>query len=255
LLSLTLLAALASPDAHAACAASPEITTACLYEEILELREQVFDVAAEQREVKRTVDYLGAQYGALRVAQSRTDDSLERHDRAVGDLVQKTDVTLGRITGLDAEMESVWASLTDAIDALTPPEELEGLADYLRVNPEYDAIVIEGANLFVRSGEGVTEAAPNGLGNVIIGYGEGGERTGSHNLVVGHGHSFTSHSGIIAGVDNDVRAPYAVIGGAENLIEGEASFAVGARNTAAGAASSVSGGTDKGVQEDGGHAY
>ena len=49
-------------------------------------------------------------------------------------------------------------------------------------------VQIAGANLQIVSGAGSTDAPPNGLGNLIIGYNEataGQTRTGSHNVVIG----------------------------------------------------------------------
>ncbi len=56
-----------------------------------------------------------------------------------------------------------------------------------------------------------TDGVINGTGNIIIGYNEGTseERTGSHNLVIGTDHSFSSYGGIVAGTDNEIAAPSA----------------------------------------------
>lgn len=65
----------------------------------------------------------------------------------------------------------------------------------------------------------------NGLGNLIIGYNEPAflftERTGSHNLVVGKQHSWSSVGGLLAGDNSTVSAPYAsVTGGQGNHASG-----------------------------------
>ena len=77
---------------------------------------------------------------------------------------------------------------------------------------------------------------PNGLGNLIVGYNElreGGEnrRNGSHNVVVGTQHAFSSVGGLVVGRHNEIRGAFASISG-------------GARNTAAGEHASISGGKD-----------
>ena len=83
------------------------------------------------------------------------------------------------------------------------------------------AVVVESANLHVRNGD---SSEINGRGNLILGYNgppeEGSaDRTGSHNLVIGDGHSYTSHHGLVHGVDHRVEAPgAAIIGGEENRI-------------------------------------
>jgi hypothetical protein len=85
-----------------------------------------------------------------------------------------------------------------------------------------------GMNLQLEDGRGSTSLV-NGLGNLIIGYNAGaGKQTGSHNLVLGAGQSFTSWGGIV--------------GGAYNNLSGAASVVFGAHNTAAGGVTSVTGG-------------
>jgi hypothetical protein len=107
----------------------------------------------------------------------------------------------------------------------------------------------------------------NGFGNVIIGYNEEATddpvdvRSGSHNLVIGRWHSYSSYGGIVAGEDNQISSPgAAVCGGSRNDAMGElssisggwygiasglrASISGGLENTASGETSSVSGGRD-----------
>lgn len=109
-------------------------------------------------------------------------------------------------------------------------------------------IVIEGANLHIRAGNGNTSASPNGSGNLIVGYneeqGSGNARSGSHNLVIGQEHSYTSVGGFVAGRDNNVTGPFAsVCGGRNNTASGNNSSISGGRNNTASAfISSVSGG-------------
>ncbi|WP_456379887.1 hypothetical protein [Thiolapillus sp.] len=122
---------------------------------------------------------------------------------------------------------------------------------------EGDQIIIENANLHVRSGAGSTDAAPNGLGNVIIGYDEarqsgnsscslgqydnetdctsaGGtwalnHKSGSHNLVVGKAHNYSRYGGLVIGYWNTISGSYSAVSG-------------GLGNTASGYYSAVSGG-------------
>ena len=53
-----------------------------------------------------------------------------------------------------------------------------------------------GANVQIVDGTGDTGGTPNGLGNLIVGYNasSGDTRTGSHNLVVGDLHTYTSYA-------------------------------------------------------------
>src|SRR6185503_18458648 len=94
------------------------------------------------------------------------------------------------------------------------------LGGALRVDHRDEAVVVEGANLFVQNGAGATSSA-NGLGNLIVGYDEDttglADRTGSHNLVVGPDHNYPSYSGFVSGYGNTVSGPYAaVVGGIYN---------------------------------------
>jgi hypothetical protein len=115
--------------------------------------------------------------------------------------------------------------------------------------------IIEGANVHVRSGSGSTEDGcgprdpdfPNcesltGLGNFVVGYNERPSvprfpppppgfpaRSGSHNLIVGRGHQYTSYGGFVAGTGNMVSGSHASVSG-------------GSANEASSNASSVSGG-------------
>jgi len=116
-----------------------------------------------------------------------------------------------------------------------------------------------GINVQIVSGAGLTSGPLNGTGNLIVGYNEAGfctnpsplgttcnttadcsgggtcntafgtVKTGSHNLIVGAAHSYSSYGGLVAGTGNTVSGP-------------DASIAGGFINTASGPWSSVSGG-------------
>lgn len=90
-------------------------------------------------------------------------------------------------------------------------------------------LIVEGANLHVRSGSGGTAdgGSPTGLGNLVVGYNELGglspaDRTGAHNLVLGERNAYTAVAGIVAGSDNRIDAPFATVsGGRFNFASGE----------------------------------
>ena len=105
-------------------------------------------------------------------------------------------------------------------------------------------ILWTGANLHVRSGSGFTDGALTGQGNLLVGYNEASTGSGSHNLVVGQGHTFSSYGGMVAGLANAISAPYAsVTGGLNNAASGgESSVSGGFGNLASGAQASISGG-------------
>jgi hypothetical protein len=138
------------------------------------------------------------------------------------------------------------AALQQTVDQLDVPL-LHDLGQYLGVDPATNTIVISGANLYVQSGSGSTEGPINGVGNLIIGYGEEDAvdiQTGSHNLVVGPWHTWSSYGGMVVGYDNTISAPFATVsGGDHNVARADgASISGGSYGVAAGLLSSVSGG-------------
>jgi trimeric autotransporter adhesin len=98
---------------------------------------------------------------------------------------------------------------------------------------------------------------PNGLGNLIVGYNEPrsslvlfgdfgpDNHTGSHNIVVGQFHNFSSFGGLVVGQFHEISGEFAsVSGGASNTASGFGSTVSGGLgNTASGIFSSVSGGS------------
>jgi hypothetical protein len=158
-----------------------------------------------------------------------------------------------------AEVDALLAAYDARITAL---EEL--LASVTLENGGQD-FVFTGVNVHVRSGSGATDGTINGLGNLIVGYDEarssGSDKSGSHNLVVGKYHNYTSYGGLVVGYRNTISGLYAsvsggrnneasgydssVSGGYNNTASGDyASVSGGYYNTASGNASSVSGGED-----------
>lgn len=100
---------------------------------------------------------------------------------------------------------------------------VQGLAKRLAcVSAKSDGndLVLEGCNVHVQNGLRDT-LSENGKGNLIVGYNpmsllgtEAAQRTGSHNVVVGDRHRWTSHSGIVAGFNNYIGARWtAALGG------------------------------------------
>lgn len=106
--------------------------------------------------------------------------------------------------------------------------------------------------------------AVNGVGNLILGYNElgnanGDDRTGSHNLVVGHGNTYASFGGIVAGWDNTIGNPanprvgaYATVAGGtlNRATSTSAAVAGGKSNVAGNDATAVLGGENNLVSGD-----
>jgi hypothetical protein len=120
-------------------------------------------------------------------------------------------------------------------------------------------IQFSGANVQIVNGAGGVTTT-NGLGNLVVGYDEQpGVQTGSHNLILGYGQTFTSYGGMLGGAHNTISAPEASVlsgttsaataqgatvigGGANEATAPGATVSGGAFNAATGPQSSVSGG-------------
>ena len=151
---------------------------------------------------------------------------------------------------------------TDGTETTTEEEEQEEepkLEDFLTIETNMingvpgPHIILTGVNLHLRSGSGATDDLGGltlGLGNVIIGYNELGDtlraRNGSHNLIVGADHGFSSFAGLVAGISNEVNEPNcSVTGGSGNQANAwAASISGGEKNLATADFSSVSGGLE-----------
>ncbi|MFT7676272.1 MAG: hypothetical protein ACI8QC_000242 [Planctomycetota bacterium] len=131
---------------------------------------------------------------------------------------------LTRIQELELQIET----LVDKTQFMTVvQEDLNGMA-----GPH---MVIEGANVHVRSGSGATDdgGTPTGLGNLVIGYNEIGslspaDRIGAHNFVMGKRNAYTKIAGIVAGADNRIDGTFAaIIAGRHGRVSGEFSSITG----------------------------
>ena len=153
---------------------------------------------------------------------------------------------LARVAALEATVAALQAKLACVSVDDNP---INGLA-----GPQF---IFEGCNVHVRSGSGATDdgGTLTGLGNLVIGYNEprltrdGPDetgRTGSHNLIVGREHKYSSFGGFVAGMRNTVSGEEAsVSGGSFNTASGEfSSVSAGKGNAASGLQASVSGGFD-----------
>jgi hypothetical protein len=75
-----------------------------------------------------------------------------------------------------------------------------------------------GVNVQVTSGAGKTDSAIHGRGNLIVGY-DGtritstSNKNGSHNLVIGPEHNYSSYGGLVTGLRNTVSEQHASVSG------------------------------------------
>jgi hypothetical protein len=141
---------------------------------------------------------------------------------------------------------------------------LETLLASISVENDGHDVVFTDVNVHIRSGCGSTDGAVNGRGNLIVGYNEdiGSDalRGGSHNLIVGSDHNYSSYGGLVAGQSNTISGIYAsVSGGRNNIASGDGASVHGGGepessygNTASGVYSYISGG--RGDQATGSYA-
>ena len=134
-------------------------------------------------------------------------------------------------------LKSVVASLEDELAANQSPDCMATESG----SGDVDDVVFNGCNVHVRNGEDDTDTV-NGVGNLIIGYNAepdssllgpdyNGERTGSHNVVVGDEHSWTGSSGIVSGFGGILWADDAAIIGSRRIkVSGVGSVAVGSQS-------------------------
>ena len=150
-------------------------------------------------------------------------------------LEEDLDRTLWQLANLWGRVSALERKLTH----VTSETGVEGL-------PE---VVITGANLRLVNGLRGT-ATTNGLGNLLVGYNERREganvRTGSHNVVVGQGHHFSSFGGLVVGRQNEISGAFAAVsGGFDNTASGESAAVCGGLfNRSSGNSATVSGGFD-----------
>jgi len=115
-------------------------------------------------------------------------------------------------------------------------------------------VIFSGANVHIRNGTGTTNGTVNGTGNVIVGYNEAPSspiRGGSHNVLIGSRHNYSSYGGLVAGEENTVSGISSTVsGGRKNVASGfMSSVNGGINNTASGTYSSISGGGNDSSQQ------
>jgi len=155
----------------------------------------------------------------------------------------------------DAALQSLRLELEDIRSRRMLSEMDMGFLDCIdKENSDGDDIFFDGCNVHILSGvdyDDFYSQEPNGRGNLIIGYNEDfpndeleRDMTGSHNLIIGDAHTYSSHGGLVAGYRNRITSPYSsVSGGILNEASGKfSSVSGGSGNQASGLYSSVSGG-------------
>lgn len=189
-------------------------------------------------------------------------DSLD--DSNVANPLELRQLISGLASALLAQQEEIEAlqfqvqQQNDAYGILAPLLLLTPLVQRLQWDAGTSTVTLTGMNLQLQNGQGTTYESPNGLGNLILGYHEeagghrtlegdfmdGEVRTGSHNLVLGSGHTFTNSGGILGGYNNTMHGQgSSILAGQNNFTTGQwGSILGGLDNRATGTLSCISGG-------------
>ena len=165
---------------------------------------------------------------------------------------------LTAITALQAQVTTLTSQVSSLQTTLTAVQNNHALAlgPYVSVVSGTENglkgphIIFSRANVHIVSGSGST-VDTSGLGNLVLGYDEDslaastidGNRSGSHNLVVGPQHEFTGSSGAVFGYANFTGANFASVTGGECNAAGLTAYPFQCEPTSGDAdAASVSGG-------------
>lgn len=191
----------------------------------------------------------------LTAIEARLDALEDQHAADMATLQAQHDADVAalnaRVDALEAELElqnadvaalaELVAALEEALAALEVlvgdlegasglPDVVARLAEVLSEDASGD-LILEGVNLWIRSGGGATEATPNGKGNLLLGYGEadGSEaRTGSHTLVIGPGNDWLGTYGIVVGQNHLLGVGGGgLLGGESGTVNGAGGVVVG----------------------------
>lgn len=207
---------------------------------LISLEATVNHLKAENQDLAGRVKALQTSVSSL-IASSETDslnldgrmtlieitaDTLELKNRDLAEEETELETRAARLQIQETNLENWTIGYRAFFDHVTvEPNDINGL--------EGPHVIFTGVNVHVRSGSGRTDDAGSGSGNLIVGYNEdlfGNPRTGSHNLVVGAGHGYSSCGGFVAGFGNTISGRYAAVsGGAENAASGNVSSVSGDR--------------------------
>ena len=218
------------------------------------------DVQAAIDELSARVGTLQSSYDALQASHDALQTNFDNLQQAFTNISWNdlADIPAGFADGIDNEAVAgsvTWTDITNRPAGLDDGDDvgltqvswddIQNTAHILFTGTDF---IFDGLNVRVQSGAGATDGAVNGLGNLIVGYDEarvsGSDKSGSHNLVVGANHNYTSYAGAVFGRNNTVSGPNAgVLGGYSNTASGSSASVAGGRfNEAAGQSSAVSGG-------------
>lgn len=143
--------------------------------------------------------------------------------------------TLQALQGQNAALQTTVATLNSTVASL---QAFKDSVACITSRPGAGAVpdvVFSGCNVQVVNGMGA-QFQKNAVGNLIVGYnnlvpsggGPDPDRSGSHNLVVGPFHEYTSVGGFVAGAGNSLHGiSTSIVGGASNIANAHGSSIVG----------------------------
>lgn len=196
---------------------------------------QAEGVQPEDLRVLATQDWASERFASreahtdLVVTVDGVSAALETFAGHVVDESRRSDVQEARLDDLRVRMNSAEEGLGRVSGA-------QDLLRVLSVSADGD-LVLSRANLYVQNGDGATDAPVNGKGNIILGYDENvsNDKSGSHNLILGMNHSYTSYGGVLMGKGNAVRGEGGLVSGQGNQVEGNHAAALGGTDSEAAA--------------------
>ena len=211
--------------------------------------------------------------GAMTLPAWASDPQLQAQ---VAALQQTVNTQAGQIAALKSTVANQGTQITNQATQITNLQKsVIPLLTVVSFDPAHSLVQFRGVNVQIVNGTGSTSTIdPKATGNLIIGYNEddgttrgtctvsfsnsdsfedvctqdGGTFTrslsGSHNLVIGSGHGYSSFGGIVVGQENLITGKFAVVsGGIANTASGDfSSVSGGESNHVGGIFSSVSGG-------------
>jgi outer membrane murein-binding lipoprotein Lpp len=196
--------------------------------EVSALQSKVERLQAQANENRLSVltweDDVSALWTVVSENESRIDTIEESEPITESGGADAIEAGTGPLGELATRIEELENTLSDGVAATTV-----ALAEKIQITPDGD-VVFRDTNVYIQNGTGNTEDL-NGKGNLIVGYGASDgdiERSGSHNIVIGDRHAYTSHSGLVSGEAQELRAEYgAVIGGIGNRADGAYATIIG----------------------------
>jgi hypothetical protein len=189
---------------------------------------------------------------------------LQRQINGLYHKVHRLKVKVARLEEENAAQNGVISTLQAQVADLLSGDAGALAAIFDGVSRTDDDIFFDGVNVHIRNGlgetDGVEDGSPisnpgvtNGLGNLIVGYNEArislSDKTGSHNLIIGPNHNYSSYGGLVAGRQNTISGIFSTVsGGSFNRASGaQSSVGGGSGNRASGFSSGVSGGSGNGA--------